>query len=198
MIILRLNRHFLPALLTALFCTCSFAAVSAETNLPYDRVYRIPLRVHLGKSNRPPEQWRTILEEINTIWLSQGGICFDIHTVGHDEKMSKGMDLWFEAAIPEWNGYYYDHHDMHVRDDPDLRPAQSPARSSAARTAAHELGHALNLMHLQNSDDNLMRSKTYGWQLHPGEIKIARENAQILALAETDRRSCTVRIHNNP
>ena len=38
-------------------------------------------RVHLGKSSRPPEQWLPILEEINTIWLAQAGICFEMQTV---------------------------------------------------------------------------------------------------------------------
>jgi hypothetical protein len=162
-------------------------------------VYRIPLRIHLGMSSRPPAEWAAILEEINTIWLSQAGICFEIHTVDHDEKMEKGFDLWFEADLPEWNGYYRDGHEMHVRDDPELRPAENPADSSAARTTAHELGHALNLRHLQNSDDNLMRSKTYGWQLHPHEVKTARENARSLALTDTNPLHCNrVRIHNNP
>ncbi|MDW7772240.1 MAG: hypothetical protein SCH71_05045 [Desulfobulbaceae bacterium] len=188
-------RRFLPAVLAVLFLFCASAKVD-QINAAFNPVYRIPLRVHLGNSSRPPAQWEAILEEINTIWLAQAGICFEIHTVAHDEQMLSGMDLWFRAMIPDWNGYYYDRNDMHVRDDPVLRPAARPALSSAARTAAHELGHALNLRHRQNSDDNLMRSKTYGWQLHPDEIRTAREQAKVLALAETGSGSCSVLIHN--
>lgn len=177
----------------------SVSSNTAATEMnPHEPVYRIPLRVHLGGSDRLPAKWQPILEEINTIWLSQSGICFEMHTVDHDETLTDGLDLWFEASIPAWNGYFQDHHDIHVRDDPDLRPAKRPARSSAARTAAHELGHALNLPHLQDSDDNLMRSKTYGWQLHPSEVRIARENARNLARNQTDQYSCTIRIHNKP
>lgn len=191
-------RCVLPLFL-AVFCVFSIAgSAAADIDTAPDPVYRIPLRVHLGQSARAPAHWRPILEEINTIWLSQAGICFEIHTVVHDEKITHGLDLWFQAVIPDWNGYYHDPHDMHVRDDPVLKPVENPARSSAARTAAHELGHALNLRHRQNSDDNLMRSKTYGWQLHPDEIRTARENARLKALAETQGGTCTVRLHNNP
>lgn len=181
------------ALLLLLACSVS----GEEVNPPYDKVYRIPLRIHLGNSGRPPEQWLVILEEINHIWLSQAGICFEMQTVDHDDKTTDGFDLWFEKSIPAWNGYYTDRHDMHVRDDPDLGPADNPADSSAARTAAHELGHALNLSHRQDSDDNLMRSKTYGWLLHADEIRTARKNAGKIALPGTDRRSCSINIHNN-
>lgn len=160
-------------------------------------VYRIPLRVHLGDSNRPSMEWIPILEEINTIWLSRAGICFEMHIVDHDEKLPNGLDLWFEASIPEWNGYYSGEHDIHVRDDPDLGPAKRPAKYSAARTAAHELGHALKLGHRQESDDNLMRSKTYGCQLHPDEVKKTRVNARKFALQDTTPEHCGLIETNN-
>jgi hypothetical protein len=169
---------------------------AADTGPDNRPVYRIPLRVHLGGSARPPGEWRPILEEINAIWLSQAGICFEMHTVAHDEPIASGLDLWFRAMIPDWNGYYLGRNDMYVRDDPLLRPAAQPARSSAARTAAHELGHALDLRHRQDSDDNLMRSKTYGWQLHPDEISTARESARLIALGG-EKDFCTIRIHKN-
>jgi len=192
------KKILLPVIAATAFVASCSVLHSVEPGTLFNPVYRIPLRVHLGNSGRPAEQWRPILEEINTIWLSQAGICFEIETVDDDEKMTAGLDLWFDAAIPDWNGYFNDRHDIHVRDDPDLRPARNPALSSAARTAAHELGHALELHHLQDSDDNLMRSKTYGWRLNPDEIKIARENTGKLGAAETDGGSCIILIHNNP
>ena len=159
-------------------------------------VYRIPLRVHLGSSDRPPADWLPILREINFIWLSQADICFEIHTAGHDRILDSGLDLWFDATLPVWNGYYHHGHDMRVRDDPHLRPAGNPAQYSAARTAAHELGHALNLRHRQNDDDNLMRSKTYGWRLHDDEVAVARQNAKSLALPPSEAGHCTITIHS--
>ena len=164
----------------------------AKNKLPISEqsIYHIPLRVHLGNSARPPDEWLPILEEINFIWFSQAGICFTIQAVQHDDELENGLDLWFETTIPEWNGYFKDHHDIHVRDNPDLRPAKRPARSSAARTAAHELGHALKLPHRQDSDDNLMRSKTYGWQLHESEIIQARAAAIELNAVNTNYQQC--------
>lgn len=165
----------------------------------YEPVYRIPLRVHLERSRRPAPKWKPILEEINSIWLSQAGICFEMEVVRNETPASRGFDLWFENTIPVWNGYYGDPHDMHVRDDPDLRPAEHPAASSAARTAAHELGHALGLEHRQDSDDNLMRSKTYGWQLHPDEIMAAREAAGKFAAENQAKGGCgPIRFVNSP
>lgn len=190
-------RSRLVAVFSALLFVSGLAPGTPPVQAAVEPVYRIPLRIHLGSSARPAEAWLPILEEINAIWLSQAGICFEMHTVRHDTTMSPGLDLWFDELIPDWNGYFTDRNDMHVRDDPVLRPAARPARSSAARTAAHELGHALNLRHRQNSDDNLMRSKTYGWQLHPDEISTARESARNMGFAETGRAFCSIRIDNN-
>jgi len=191
-----MNKRLFQTLLILLLATlhfhtpCLAEEITRQDAQVLKPVYRIPLRVHLGDSNRQQMEWIPILEEINTIWLSRAGICFKIHIVDHDEILPNGLDLWFEAIIPEWNGYYFDEHDIHVRDDPDLRPAERPAKSSAARTAAHELGHALKLDHRQDSDDNLMRSKTYGCQLHPDEIKKARVSARQLALQDTTPEHC--------
>jgi len=174
------------SVLAAIDCT-------AAPTLLYYPVYRIPLRVHLGKSGRTPEEFKPILREINNIWLSQAGICFEMQIVLDDKPFEQGMDIWFLPVLPggpELNGYFRGDHNIQVRDTPILGPAVHPAHSPAARTAAHECGHGLSLVHRQDSDDNLMRSKTYGWQLNGLEIQEARRAALEKALRDTRPRSC--------
>jgi hypothetical protein len=156
-------------------------------------VYRIPLRVHLGASGRSPQEFKDILDEINQIWLFQAGICFEIQVVLDDEPLEQGMDIWFMPVLPGGpgiNGYFRSDHEIQVRDTPILKPAEHPARHPTARTAAHECGHGLSLSHRQDSDDNLMRSKTYGWQLNGQEIRDARRAAAKMALPDTRVREC--------
>jgi hypothetical protein len=159
-------------------------------------VYHIPLRVHLGKSGRhDAAAFRPVLDEINAIWLSQAGICFEMQIVETEDRRKVGMDLWFMPILPGgmWlNGYYRDDHEIHVRNRPELGPAEHPARHPAARTAAHELGHGLGLRHRQDSDDNLMRSRTSGWQLNDEEVRIARETAKHKALSDAAVRKCGI------
>ncbi len=158
-------------------------------------LYRIPLRVHLGGSGMRTSGYREVLGEINDIWLSQAGICFEMHVVASDEVSPTGMDIWFAPAIAGYdhlNGYYSGDHDMRVRDFPALGPAPNPARHPAARTAAHEFGHALGLPHRQDSNDNLMRSKTYGWHLSLTEVYMARQAAVLKALPDLTPHRCNV------
>ncbi len=156
-------------------------------------VYRIPLRVHLAESGRSPEKFKAILDEINDIWLSQAGICFEMQEVLDDRPAEQGLDLWFVPVLPggpDLNGAYWNDHDIRVRDTPVLNPAGHPARHPAARTAAHELGHGLSLFHRQDSDDNLMRSKTFGWHLNAREVDDARRAAAKKALPDTAPTRC--------
>jgi hypothetical protein len=158
---------------------------------PYLPVYRIPLRVHLGKSGRSSQEWKPILAEINFIWRSQAGICFEIQTVNHNVTLNKGLDIWFfDKEKGGLNGYFESNHKIWVRDTPRLRPAPHPARYPAARTAAHEIGHALHLLHRQDSDDNLMRSQTFGWQLNEREVGVARTHAALIGIVDTAARRC--------
>ena len=130
-----------------------------------------------------------MFKEINKIWLEQAGICFEIRAVDHDRRIGNGIDMWFSPDTGIWNGYY-DGEIIQMNDAPVLAPAPQPAQSPAARTAAHELGHALGLPHRQNSDDNLMRSKTYGYQLNDREIAEARAKAEEMALEPANSRLC--------
>ena len=174
---------------------------SSLSSFPRSPVYRIPLRVHLGESSRAPQDFKDILEEINHIWQSQAGICFEMHVVLDDEPLEWGMDLWFEPVLPggaDLNGYYLSDHDIMVRDTPILKPAEHPARHPTARTAAHECGHGLSLSHRQDSDDNLMRSKTNGWQLNDLEINDARRAAATMALPDAPLRGCAKPVLPDP
>jgi hypothetical protein len=166
---------------------------SSASPFPLGSVYRIPLRVHLGESSRSPQEFRDILDEINRIWLSQAGICFEMQVVLDNEPLEQGMDIWFMPILPGdpgMNGYFRSSHDIRVCDTPVLGPAEHPARHPAARTAAHECGHGLSLSHRQDSDDNLMRSKTYGWQLNDREIRDARRAAAKMSLPDAALRGC--------
>jgi hypothetical protein len=136
-----------------------------------------------------------IFDEMNNIWLSQAGICFEIRAVTHDKPLVDGVDIWFLPVLKEFsssNGYYNGDHNIYVRDNPILGSASRPAQSSAARTAAHELGHVLGLHHRQDSSDNLMRSKTFGRQLNKLEIQSARAAAARKALRDLSPLRCGI------
>lgn len=174
----------LAALLLAFSATAGGAASDAPANgldhAPCTPVYHLPLAVHLADSSRPLQEFTAIFAEINRIWFAQAGIYFDITVVAGEEMAEGGLEMSFAPDIGGLNGYY-DGESIRMSDHPQLRPAAHPSRSAAGRTAAHELGHALGLHHRQDSDDNLMRSKTYGWQLNADEIASARERARLLA-----------------
>ncbi|MBU0676105.1 MAG: hypothetical protein KJ950_15820 [Proteobacteria bacterium] len=168
--------------------------VSVAVLFPFQEVYRIPLRVHLAGSSRSLHDFIPIYNEINRIWFSQAGICFDVESVMDDVDLdSDGFDMWFTPDLGGFNGYF-DGEYIQMKDVPVLAPAENPSSDPAARTAAHELGHALGLGHRQDSVENLMRSKTFGWRLYPEEIEIARQNAAEITLPQSadDQDSCPI------
>jgi hypothetical protein len=179
-------------LLAALLALSLPAAASAVPDQIPQPVYRIPLLVHLGDSDRPAADFRTIFAEINRIWLNQAGICFEIEAVKDDREPEGGLDMWFHPFIAEMIGLngYYDGEKIQMKDHPVLALAPHPSSDGAARTAAHELGHALGLKHNQSARDNLMASKTYGWHLNHEEVGRSRRGAVNLALPDSGRQSC--------
>lgn len=179
-----------PALAQALKAPSGFACVpcgqpererEVGERAADSEIYRLRLRIHIAKSALGRSGAFLAAKEINRIWMDQARICFEVEFT-EDKEPGTGFDLWFYKKLPTWNGYYISRHEIYVRDAPDLSACEDPAKNAAGRTAAHEIGHALGLSHRQDSDDNLMRSKTYGWQLNAKEIALAREEARMLTL----------------
>src|SRR3989442_3843547 len=109
-------------------------------------VYRIKLRVHNGQTTLPAVELRKSLEEMNSIWWSQAGVCFENTTTRDDARAREGFDIWFVSEVPDppgGNRIYKGDHDIWSRDYPNLMPAPHPVAQRAARTGAHELGHGL-------------------------------------------------------
>ena len=160
-------------------------------------VYRIRLRVHNGQTTLPGAELRKSLEEMNSIWWSQAGVCFEITSTKDDARAREGFDIWFVSEVPDppgVNGSYKGDHDIWSRDYPDLMPAPHPVTQRAARTSAHELGHGLTLRHYNGypeSADSLMSSGTLGWRLHDFQIQAARARAQQKAEPDTKPANCS-------
>ena len=160
-------------------------------------VYRIKLRVHNGQTTLPADELRKSLEEMNFIWLSQAGVCFEITSAKDDARAREGFDIWFVSDVPDppgVNGIYKSDHDIWSRDYPNLMPAPHPVTQRAARTSAHELGHGLTLRHYNGypeSPDSLMSSGTLGWRLLDFQIRAARARAQQKADLDTTPTNCS-------
>ena len=160
-------------------------------------VYRIKLRVHNGQTTLPAAELRKSLEEMNSIWWSQAGVCFEITSTKDDARAREGFDIWFVSEVPDpsgVNGAYKGDHDIWSRDYPNLMPAPHPVTQRAARTSAHELGHGLTLRHYDGypeSPDSLMSSGTLGWRLRDFQIEAARARAQQKADPDTTPTNCS-------
>jgi len=180
------------------------AAMPSDRTPPYAPVYRVPLRVHTTRSDLSREDLCGTLEEVNEIWWTQAGVCFEIEIVGDDEIADTGMDLWFERSSPfpngvDANGVYSGPHEIYSLDVPNLNAAPNPVQHLPARTAAHELGHGIGLNH-QNCgtacNDLLMTSGRRGFALVTGspasadEHARARDRATDYALSDTEPTVC--------
>jgi hypothetical protein len=185
--------------------TSDGCAALPDATPPYTPVYRVPLRVHTTRSDLGRDALCGALEEVNEIWWTQAGVCFEIEIVDDDEVADTGMDLWFERSAPfpngvDANGVYSGPHEIYSLDEPNLSAAPNPTEYRNARTAAHELGHGLGLSH-QNCgtacNDLLMTSGRRGFALVTGspastdEHARARGRATSLALSDTTPTVCS-------
>jgi hypothetical protein len=181
-------------------------------------VYRIPLRVHMALSNLTNADLGPILDEVNRIWLSEGGICFEIEVTNDETNPTDGFDFRYTAApiaaAPTANGLTQGPHAIWSIDHPGLGSAPNPVQNPAARTTAHELGHALNLDHENpppsndcaspcycvtlslDCNDFLMRSGTKGFFLSDPEVQIARARAAQKTLPDTAPLACGAPVYN--
>jgi hypothetical protein len=175
-------------------------------------VFHIPLRVHLQASELTNAELGPILSELNQIWLSQAGVCFEIEVTNSETNRTDGFDFRYTAGqIPGAsgaNGVTENAHSIWSIDHPRLNAVKMPVMNPAARTTAHELGHALGLAHenpppstdcaspcycAQRGDDcdeYLLRSGSQGFFLSPPEIEIARGRAARVALPSRTEPQC--------
>ncbi len=153
--------------------------------------YAVQLTVHTPRSAQSEADLCAVLSEVNDIWWSQVGVCFEIQVLASDDAAEGALDLWFERDAPfpngvVANGVYVSPDEIFSLDAPDLANVREPVRYPAARTSAHELGHALGLGHQDCGacDELLMRSGTKGFKLvnsEPAdvdEIAVVRENLE--------------------
>ncbi len=171
---------------------------------PYAPVYRIAVRVHRGESDLSDSELEGVLLELNHIWWSQAGICFEVDVVSHNQPLSTGFDIWFVDNDSEYadgvepDGKYYGAHAIIILDWPPLASANPAVAYPAARSAAHSLGHGLSLLDqpCADCDGLLMRPEAKGYQLLAGppasanEHQAARQAAAGLALKDTTQLHC--------
>ena len=169
---------------------------------PFTPLYRIAVRIHGGDSELSDADFIDVTGEVNLIWRSQAGVCFEFELVDHDD-LGPGMDVFYRPGTSsDPNGQYAGDHDIFSRDHPSLGAAPNPVEFPTARTTAHELGHALGLDHQNfedqcpdgtgdlDCDDLLMTSGRMGFFLSEPEIETARSVAEDKSLDDQSPLDC--------
>jgi hypothetical protein len=190
-------------LFSMLCASLSHAEDAVGTKVP---IITLPVRVHLMQSRTLPAMHTTLVEadilrifqKVNAVW-AKAGIEFEIESVGEThaielatdaplqtevarvkamipkERMSAAaLDICYVKAVRS-NGFYYGE-PIVVKDTASLRVVPDGVDEPLPRVTAHEIGHALGLMHRQDTT-NLMASGTTGFSLNDVEIATARAKA---------------------
>ena len=149
-----------------------------------------------------------ILKKVNGVW-SQAGLHFYLESLVREEAIhqeiyaqpgqqadrlallglrpteSKATNLFHIYFLKEMsmNGIYFPEA-IFVKDTASLRSVEGGIHEPLPRVTSHELGHAFNLPHRQNTT-NLMASGTTGTWLNEGEIEQARGAARAFNWVET-------------
>ena len=193
------------AFLSAILATgiCQFAAAE---KLP---TITLPVRVHLVQSAKEPDLHTTLTEadvrrifgKVNEVW-AQAGIQFAIESIGKTSALDNApekkdaKDRWVTASIPPErikknalnvcyvkrvgpNGFWTGKLAV-VKDTAKLKEVSGGLDEPLPRVTSHELGHALDLPHRQDTT-NLMASGTTGFSLNESEIQTARARAELRA-----------------
>jgi hypothetical protein len=178
------------------------AVHEATRTFAFDDFRIVPVRVHLLRSagedalnaRLKEVDVRRVFGKANRIW-TRAGLALDLESIVDEEAVadgfdaSKGPDAW-KAARPEasrsaglihvyyvhllpTNGIYMGADAIFVKDTAALRPAKGGVDEPLPRVTSHEIGHALDLTHRQDTI-NLMASGTTGWSLNDEEIGRAR------------------------
>jgi hypothetical protein len=178
------------------------AVHEATRTFAYADFLVIPVRVHLLQCKdadalqcRLKEtDVRRVFGKANRIW-NKAGLALSLESIvtetalcpeGFDESqlqdfkatrplpgVAAGMiHVYYVHTLPT-NGVYMGRDAIFVKDTAALREVKGGVDEPLPRVTSHEIGHAMSLVHRQNTI-NLMASGTTGWSLNDPEIDAAR------------------------
>ena len=197
--------------LSLLVFSLSPAEDAVSARLP---IITLPVRVHLMQSETTPAMHTTLVEadvqrvfgKANKVW-AQAGIQFEIESIGPTKALALTPEMRLKSEydrvaslIPKErmsptainvfyvkevtpNGFYTGKIVV-VKDTAKLREVPGGIDEPLPRVTSHEIGHALGLIHRQDTT-NLMQSGTTGFALNDAEIALARTKAQARLTMET-------------
>jgi hypothetical protein len=191
-------------LFSLLLLGTSPAEETAASKLP---VITLPVRVHLMQSETIPAMHTTMVEadvqrvfgKANKVW-AQAGIQFEIESIGPTKALALSPEARLKPEFDRVNSLipkerlsatainvcyvkevtpngFYNGRLVVVKDTAKLREVPGGIDEPLPRVTSHEIGHALGLIHRQDTT-NLMQSGTTGFSLNEAEIALARTKAQ--------------------